>query len=363
MKPAAMCQRIVLFSVLVLVTSSASESPPKSTQDQYQQRPAQTQTNGQKTLHRVSLTSTGLHDLSLIPGQVQAAGNVPVKSENVGKDRTREKRDYVRWYSSVNSQYNPPIHAVHIQGFTSGPQQPIQTRWRGQTQSQPLFRHPYQIFVPIWGNPSRIPIFFPPKPIIFNPGYPPSNYPTRPESSTQRPSDEVTDGFPISLPPRFGDPNNPEYGPVWGVVEAEESGGGSRPTTTQRPRPRPTTTRPTARPTMAPVEDEDPPLFHKPTHGEKGEGNAAEAPLPSEEELQEVFTTRRSVTTTTQRPARELNRCVWSIISCCSPTDNNIRYNCFENLGCPGAFWDRNPCSREVIQAALNAANAFYDNQ
>ncbi|KAF6208226.1 hypothetical protein GE061_016678 [Apolygus lucorum] len=60
--------------------------------------------------------------------------------------------------------------------------------------------------------------------------------------------------------------------------------------------------------------------------------------------------------TTTKNPSP----CVWAIVSCCSPGNANIRYSCFELLGCQGAFWDLSPCEPRVVQAAANTALMFY---
>ncbi|KAL1139860.1 hypothetical protein AAG570_006837 [Ranatra chinensis] len=57
----------------------------------------------------------------------------------------------------------------------------------------------------------------------------------------------------------------------------------------------------------------------------------------------------------------EPSKCVWSIVACCAPGSRNIRYSCFELLGCPGAFWDTNPCDEKVVAAAANTALRFYE--
>lgn len=55
-------------------------------------------------------------------------------------------------------------------------------------------------------------------------------------------------------------------------------------------------------------------------------------------------------------------RCVWAIISCCSPGSNRVRHPCFELLGCPGPFWDTNPCNKRMIGAAVKVAEEFYSS-
>lgn len=59
---------------------------------------------------------------------------------------------------------------------------------------------------------------------------------------------------------------------------------------------------------------------------------------------------------------RDPSRCVWAIISCCSPTSNRVRYPCFELLGCSGPFWDTNPCSEGMTGAAIKVAGEFYSS-
>nr|ATU82463.1 venom mucin [Lethocerus distinctifemur] len=61
------------------------------------------------------------------------------------------------------------------------------------------------------------------------------------------------------------------------------------------------------------------------------------------------------------KPA-EPSPCVWSIVACCAPGSSKIRYSCFELLGCPGAFWDTNPCEDRVVQAAASTALKFYES-
>lgn len=57
------------------------------------------------------------------------------------------------------------------------------------------------------------------------------------------------------------------------------------------------------------------------------------------------------------------SRCIWAIVSCCSRNDLAVRYACFEQLGCHGAFWDRNPCADKVQDAALEETSRFFDRK
>ncbi|XP_023727433.2 uncharacterized protein LOC111875421 isoform X2 [Cryptotermes secundus] len=61
-------------------------------------------------------------------------------------------------------------------------------------------------------------------------------------------------------------------------------------------------------------------------------------------------------------PVADPSRCVWAIISCCSPGSSNVRNPCFELLGCPGPFWDTNPCNERITGAALKVVGEFYSN-
>ncbi|XP_049941103.1 ran-binding protein 9 [Schistocerca serialis cubense] len=56
----------------------------------------------------------------------------------------------------------------------------------------------------------------------------------------------------------------------------------------------------------------------------------------------------------------QISRCVWAIVTCCSPNSKAVRYGCFEQSGCHGAFWDTSPCERHITSSALEAALHFY---
>ena len=56
------------------------------------------------------------------------------------------------------------------------------------------------------------------------------------------------------------------------------------------------------------------------------------------------------------------SHCVWAIISCCSPRSNEVRHPCFELLGCPGPFWDTNPCNKEMTSSAVKVVLQFYSS-
>ncbi|XP_041565023.1 uncharacterized protein LOC108140579 isoform X2 [Drosophila elegans] len=50
--------------------------------------------------------------------------------------------------------------------------------------------------------------------------------------------------------------------------------------------------------------------------------------------------------------APKVSNCVWAIVNCCSGDSKKIRYNCFEEFNCHGAFWDINPCADQEIRDA-----------
>uniref|UniRef100_A0A1A9V4Z2 Uncharacterized protein n=1 Tax=Glossina austeni TaxID=7395 RepID=A0A1A9V4Z2_GLOAU len=58
---------------------------------------------------------------------------------------------------------------------------------------------------------------------------------------------------------------------------------------------------------------------------------------------------------------RGISQCVWAIVNCCSNGDSEIRYSCFEQNGCYGAFWDLNPCAETVRDNIITYVADYYD--
>lgn len=54
------------------------------------------------------------------------------------------------------------------------------------------------------------------------------------------------------------------------------------------------------------------------------------------------------------------SKCTWAIANCCSHNSDRIRYYCFEQNQCYGAFWGENVC-RQYFQAALKEIENYYD--
>ncbi|XP_044250235.2 uncharacterized protein hdly isoform X2 [Drosophila takahashii] len=60
--------------------------------------------------------------------------------------------------------------------------------------------------------------------------------------------------------------------------------------------------------------------------------------------------TRRPPTQSSSAGEGKVTKCVWAIVNCCSSESKKVRYNCFEEFGCHGAFWDINPCADEGVK-------------
>lgn len=58
---------------------------------------------------------------------------------------------------------------------------------------------------------------------------------------------------------------------------------------------------------------------------------------------------------------REPSKCTWAIANCCSQFSDKIRYYCFEQNQCFGAFWGDNVC-RGYYRLALDEIENYYRN-
>lgn len=56
------------------------------------------------------------------------------------------------------------------------------------------------------------------------------------------------------------------------------------------------------------------------------------------------------------------SRCVFAIVTCCSRSNSQVRYSCFERFNCHGAFWDYNPCTPLIIDAAAEEIEIYSSN-
>ncbi|KAI8130831.1 hypothetical protein FF38_07885 [Lucilia cuprina] len=67
--------------------------------------------------------------------------------------------------------------------------------------------------------------------------------------------------------------------------------------------------------------------------------------------------------TASPQPASEagISQCVWAIVNCCSSRNTEIRYSCFEQNGCYGAFWGLNPCADNVRDTFINYVADYYN--
>lgn len=213
----------------------------------------------------------------------------------------------------------------------------------------------YQIsrpyFIPVLGAPGKIPIYFPPQPLMLNPGFPINNPPNKsylPPKGYLPP----VDGNNVTFTNRF----NEEEGPVWGAAEDLPH---KRPSTPVRPTRRPPGTRKTIpplvrRPDPNEADSSANSLFNSLSSSSGSRPPAAFAPPQSAPALP-----RTTEAPSTSQPTR----CVWAIISCCTANSGQVRYECFEQLGCSGAFWDTSPCESEVARAAIDTAMKYYDDQ
>ncbi|XP_030755604.1 uncharacterized protein LOC115881977 [Sitophilus oryzae] len=209
--------------------------------------------------------------------------------------------------------------------------------WRPATYT---IHRPY--YIPVYSVPNRYPIFYPPQPAYHNTGTPVDNplyppyrgppyLPPQVPSSTAKPEDVGN---------RFGDDNERDDRPVWGVVNAGSMVGmplsnngqnENEPIPTRSPIP------------SAPL----PPLQHEGTTNENAPPAAAAIARPQ----------------STPSPQVGPSNCVWAIVTCCSASNpKDVSNTCFEQRGCPGPFWGSSPCESDFARGAIAAAMNYYSS-
>lgn len=179
--------------------------------------------------------------------------------------------------------------------------------------NRPFYQDSRPYYGPPWNNFNGLPINIQPQSIYYNLGYPVDNPPNGFSPPVEGCQPQPCSNTNVKVPNRFG-----EDGPVWD----------------RQPIIRPT--RPTRRPGQGHLTP--PPLIHNSHDTDE----VTLAPPPS---------------------AIEPSKCVWAIVSCCSVASNQISYNCFEQLGCSGAFWDSNPCETEFARAAIANVMKYYQSK
>ncbi|KAM7360874.1 hadley [Cochliomyia hominivorax] len=81
------------------------------------------------------------------------------------------------------------------------------------------------------------------------------------------------------------------------------------------------------------------------------------------QQTQQQNTISRASTTSRPDPTTQggISQCVWAIVNCCSSRNSEIRYSCFEQNGCYGAFWGLNPCADNVRDNFINYVADYYN--
>ncbi|XP_055678589.1 uncharacterized protein LOC129787218 isoform X2 [Lutzomyia longipalpis] len=252
--------------------------------------------------------------------------------------------------------------------------------------------HPQQTFIgyPIPGVVYNVP--FPPQnPPVNQVTQPPTTTPPKPTEMPPQVQPEVPPEEPERTMTRFGEED--DQPPVWDVVEKPSRLIPERPSQAQ-----PTTRRPTV-PLIRDNEDyyDDLTESNKIPQANVNQGVQSTTRRPSPPLIRDndYYDDMTSNSGRPQRPPSQTNsnqlgsgsaarprplpatpatpiatrptqpegpsRCVWAIVNCCTPRNPAVRYACFERVGCHGVFWDLNPCSDVVVQAAVDETNRYFN--
>lgn len=247
-------------------------------------------------------------------------------------ENVRKRRSYTPWTTEYSYQ---PYNSITI--------------WQ-----PPVYQLNRPYYIPIWGVPGRLPLYFPPQPLpIIPPTKEPFKGPTYlPPSPPETTTEPSTDPTTMQVGNRFGEDDEK---PVWDAVDTSTKSPGRDVVPTRKP------LRPGRVSTI-------PPLFHGNRNSSQNSTSSSNRPLgpvtavPPSSSQNTVRTEGQDASPILQS-ARPIGptACVWAIISCCS-ADGQISYDCFDQRGCPGAFWDNSPCDNEFARAAIASAVNYYNS-
>ncbi|KAJ8926171.1 hypothetical protein NQ314_021478 [Rhamnusium bicolor] len=323
------------FLVAALALAMVCFQLVESERDQYENR--------HDKPHAVQLRSEATDSMLQVsvpqrPAFIEKETNTGIETLSaVGNSETgRKKRGFSRW----NGQ------RTQLAGYESF------TMWK-----PPVYQLSRPYYIPIYGTPGRVPIYFPPQSLNINPGTPVDNpLPNRPftgpgylppkEYLPSSTSTEKVTTMKIIDRINGDDDDDDDDRPIWGDSPPA-------PAATQRPS-NIVPTRPTRPPSMA----DFPPLVHDVNNS--GTNILAAESQSAEDSISNIFS--RPPQRTTPRPAVSgPSNCVWAIISCCSAANNAVPDSCFEQRGCPGPFWGSSPCDSDYAKAAISAALNYYN--
>ncbi|GAB0087309.1 hypothetical protein DMENIID0001_016030 [Sergentomyia squamirostris] len=318
-------------------------------------------------------------------------------NEHLRREHDEERnRRYSQQYQPVvyaNHLYSPPVTGVYNNPWNN-------PHYRPQLNNQYLPpTSPSQFIV----RPEQNYINYPIPGVNYNVPYPPQNPPPA-QAMKPEPASQPEEVPAIVTDTRFGEEDEVDKPPVWDVQEKPSRFIPQRPnqpspvaTTTRRPPSSPSiirdnedyyddlsssnripqnsvsqSTNPTTRrplPVIRNEEDYDDILSggtgniqRFPSQSNQlGSGSTSVQQRPNQQPERRPTPPPPPSPSTRAPQADGPSRCVWAIVNCCSPRNPAVRYACFERVGCNGVFWDLNPCSDVVVQAAIDETNRYFN--
>ncbi|RZB38600.1 hypothetical protein BDFB_005500, partial [Asbolus verrucosus] len=198
----------LLAMALALASSTARSSHPfESARNQYEARQDRPQPLLAEATDRPELTK------KLAPGKATAfdlqvgCGDGLIREQlrsETDKDklaRRRRRRSYSPWSGQVS--YPVPYQSISV--------------WK-----PPVYQLSRPYYVPIFGAAGRPPIYFPPQPLLINPGVPKDNPVRKFQGPPYLPPREPTTETTMTIDDRFNGGDNEDDRPIWDLGNANE---------------------------------------------------------------------------------------------------------------------------------------------
>ncbi|XP_073815977.1 hadley [Musca autumnalis] len=117
----------------------------------------------------------------------------------------------------------------------------------------------------------------------------------------------------------------------------------------------------TTRPPESVFRDPRPENFDFAFQNNRGQSSSSAASSPGSQQASNVRTTTAAPPAAAPAEPAGISQCVWAIVNCCSNRNSEIRYSCFEQNGCFGAFWGLNPCAEPLRDNFVSFVADYYN--